>query len=100
MMKVTGSSNTGHAVCCKPGYEGEHCNSNTDHICSQPVSAADTKFEFKNILTSATENHQLFAFCPRTSPVMCGIGTEVRDDIEGEMGLKAGLEAMTITADL
>ena len=34
MIKVTGSSNSGHAVCCKPDYSGEHCNNDGDHQCS------------------------------------------------------------------
>lgn len=42
----------------------------------------------------------MFAYCPRTSAAMCGIGSEVKEDIDGEMELNAGLEAKTITADL
>merc|ERR1712166_1409965 len=42
MIKVTGSSNFGHGVCCKPEYAGQHCNSDTDHKCSQPVAAINT----------------------------------------------------------
>lgn len=51
MAKVTGSSNFGHGVCCKPDYTGEHCNSDIEHRCSQPVTRTDTKKEFVNILT-------------------------------------------------
>ena len=73
MIKVTGSSNYGHAVCCKPGYYGEHCNSDDDHRCSQPVSAVDTSAEFKNILTNGLYNHQIFAFLPKINARRCGI---------------------------
>jgi len=35
MLLVTGSSNFGHGVCCKPGYTGEHCEtSDSAHTCS------------------------------------------------------------------
>jgi len=34
MIGVTGSSNVGHGVCCKPGYSGDHCNDEGDQVCS------------------------------------------------------------------
>lgn len=34
MIQVTGSSNAGHGICCKPDYEGLHCNSDGEHRCS------------------------------------------------------------------
>ena len=34
MIGVTGSSNIGHGVCCKPGYSGDHCNDAGDQVCS------------------------------------------------------------------
>jgi len=34
MIKTTGSSNPGHGLCCKPGYAGEHCNDDGEHVCS------------------------------------------------------------------
>ena len=72
MIKVTGSSNFGHAVCCKPGFNGDHCTTDDKHICSEPAGYEETKQEFKSILTGGTLNHQLFAFCPKTSPQRCG----------------------------
>ena len=43
MFRVTGSSNFGHGVCCKPDYEGQHCGPNdSKHTCSQPVLNNDS----------------------------------------------------------
>ena len=56
LIKTTGSSNHGHAVCCKPDYDGEHCTTGTEHICSQPVGLEYTIPEFKPILTNNAIN--------------------------------------------
>ena len=37
MMQVTGSSNFGHGICCKPESTHENCVSNGYQTCSQPV---------------------------------------------------------------
>ena len=96
MVAVTGSSNFGHGICCKPGYDGEHCNNNGDHACSQPVAAKDTADEFKDILTDG-KNHQMFAFLPKTSPKMCGISRDLTEDVEGSMRLDAEFTKQTIS---
>ena len=45
MLAVTGSSNPGHGICCKPGYEGPNCMTNEQTTCSQPVfETADSLF--------------------------------------------------------
>ena len=56
MMKVTGSSNKGHGVCCKVDYEGKHCNNDGNHVCSSPVYDDDANSEFKNVLSKGKLN--------------------------------------------
>ena len=34
LIKVTGSSNPGHAVCCKAKYFGDHCETKGNTVCS------------------------------------------------------------------
>lgn len=81
-MQVTGSSNFGHGVCCKPNSTNEHCVSGSGgHTCSQPVSETETSAEYKNILTDGI-NYQMFAFCPKTNPKTCGISNSVIEDTE------------------
>ena len=98
MVLVTGSSNYGHGVCCKPDFESEHCNSNSDHFCSEPVSYLETKNKYKSILTDELLNHQMFAFLPKTSPYKCGISNENSLGFkEGQMKLIATGETQTIS---
>jgi len=52
MNKITGSSNAGHAICCKPDYKEGLCDSNNNPICSLPSLGADTPANFKPILTA------------------------------------------------
>lgn len=52
MIAITGSSNFGHGICCKPDFSGENCNNEGRNTCSQPVAAKDTSAEYKNILTN------------------------------------------------
>lgn len=102
MAKVTGSSNFGHGVCCKPDYMGLHCNSDSDHRCSQPVDERDTSPEYLPILTDG-KNHQMFAFLPKTNPKMCGISTSSVEDAEGSMRISAiegdGIQSIDLTGD-
>jgi hypothetical protein len=37
MLALTGSSNPGQGMCCKPDSKIEQCNTGKDYICSQPV---------------------------------------------------------------
>ena len=96
MIKVTGSSNAGHGVCCKPDYNGEHCNSDADHKCSQPVSAEYTTEEFDDVLTYGM-NYQMFAFLPKINPKTCGISNSDASDVEGSMRLEASTTKQTIS---
>jgi hypothetical protein len=65
MIAVTGSSNWGHGVCCKPDFNGEHCNSDADHECSEPAKVTDvTNSPVKDILRSGSLNYKMFAYCP------------------------------------
>ena len=34
MISITGSSNRGHGICCKPEYQGEFCITNDQYVCS------------------------------------------------------------------
>ena len=63
MIAVTGSSNSAHGICCKPGSTNEHCvnGGSGDHMCSEPVKTTEEKY--KDILTSSS-NFQMFAYCP------------------------------------
>ena len=65
MISVTGSSNIAHGVCCKPDYEGEHCQTNDKQVCSQPV--IDKSDKWASIVTADFVNNQLFAYCPGLS---------------------------------
>ena len=64
MMKVTGSSNFGHGVCCKPDYNGEHCNNDSDHECPEPAKITDASSPLKDVLGSGELNYRMVAFCP------------------------------------
>ena len=67
MMRVTGSSNRGHGLCCKPDYNGEHCGpSDQNHDCSQPAENYDESDSYNSIATSNL-NFQMFAFNPTTN---------------------------------
>lgn len=58
MILVTGSSNFGHGICCKPDFNDAPCNNNGGMFaCSQPVASIDTSEEFMNILTNGELNH-------------------------------------------
>ena len=96
MVAVTGSSNSGHAVCCKPDYSGEHCNSDTDHRCSQPVGEDFTSEEFDDVLTDGL-NHQMFAFLPKITPERCGISDSTAEDVDGSMKITAGKDTQKIS---
>lgn len=58
MIDITGSSNRGHAICCKTGYSKTPCESNEDQVCSLPTDGESygvgdsTHTNFKPILTN------------------------------------------------
>lgn len=85
MMKVTRSSNKGHGICCKPDFYGEHCNSDSLHICSEPVHDTNSDSKYKDILSTENLNYQMFAFCTTTNQKNCGISSSTSVD----MSLKA-----------
>lgn len=66
MIALTGSSNKGHGLCCKPGSTHENCVNSDKLSCSQPANVANTLGKYKPILTKDTTNYQMFAFCPQT----------------------------------
>jgi len=73
MIRKTGSSNYGHAICCKPDYFGGDCNNDGPLTCSQPSFALETSSDYMNVLTNGVFNYQMFAFVPKINPYMCGI---------------------------
>ena len=95
---VTGSSNPGHAVCCKPDYVGKDCETKDDTVCSQPAYKDNTADKYKSILTGSG-NQQLFAFCPKTTAALCGVGSSTKEDDPNSLILIAGDKAKTITLD-
>ena len=89
MIRETGSSNRGHAICCKPDNFKGYCSSTSydQHICSQPALEEDTTNEFKNVLTGRTKagnrmNFQMFAFCPLATKKNCGINSDDADSTD------------------
>ena len=97
-ISVTGSSNPGHAVCCKPDFVGKNCETIDDTVCSQPAYKDNTADKYKNIL-SGDNNQQLFAFCPKTTAALCGVGSSTVEDDPNSLILVAGDKAKTITLD-
>jgi len=67
MFSVTGSSNYGHGLCCKPDYNGQHCNNDGNHQCSEPSYFTDTTSDEFNIVSEGSLDHKLFAFCTLTT---------------------------------
>lgn len=96
MFSVTRSSNEGHGVCCKPGFDGEHCNNDGDHQCSEPAYYTDTTNPFFNTVSEGELNHQLFAYCTSTNRNVCGIDSTSGTD----MGIKANITEATIDANI
>jgi len=67
MMSITGSSNYGHGLCCKPDYNGANCNSDSSNYCSEPSYFTNTTAPDFNIVSEGSLDHQLYAFCTLTS---------------------------------
>jgi len=64
VISVSGSSNQGHGICCKPdNVTDKHCKSVGDYICSQPILAADNDAKWKDIMSNG-KNMQMIAYCP------------------------------------
>ena len=93
MFQITGSSNRGHGVCCKPNFKGTHCGpSDTQHTCSEPTEPEDD--QSKEIATGGL-NYQLFAFCPMVSQATCGIS----DSSSYDMSMHAVRQIKTLSTD-
>jgi hypothetical protein len=86
MMKVTGSSNKGHGICCKSDFTGKHCNGDSLHTCSEPVHDTGPDSIYKDILSADNLNYQMFAFCTQTNQKNCGVSSSASSD----MSLLAG----------
>jgi hypothetical protein len=78
-MILTGSSNYGHSVCCKPDNFQNPCLSNDELICGPP-SMVEKGYDgkYSDIMTpdKNNENHLrnplMYAFCPALKPKNCG----------------------------
>jgi hypothetical protein len=77
MILITGSSNRGHGICCKPDYKGNHCNSDGTNWCSLPAEGTSNPAGHKSIITASTGlNHQMFAFNTIINQKQCGISND------------------------
>ena len=94
MTAVTGSRAIGDQVCCRSGFDGEHCNTGDDHICSQPYYNDDETSPYFPIVDPAFSNHQLFAFCTQTNQQTCGVSS---DNTLRDMSLVADGTLQTIS---
>lgn len=75
IMILTGSSNFGHSICCKPEYKGKNCVSDDQITCGPPsIVPDDADSDYKDILND-NRNYQMFAFCPALKPQRCGMNT-------------------------
>ena len=92
MTQVTNSRDPGDQVCCRPGFSGEYCNNDDDHICSQPAHSNDQSSPFWDILSPGNMNHQMFAYCTKTSQKTCGIN----DSDSTDMKIKADTSIKTV----
>jgi undecaprenyl pyrophosphate synthase len=75
-MILTGSSNFGHSICCKPDYTGGNCKTNDIVTCGPPSIEANPKSsKFVDVLNDGNRNYQMFAFCPALKPERCGMNS-------------------------
>jgi len=95
MYSVTRSSNEGHGVCCKPDFDGQHCNNDGDHYCSEPSYFTDTTSPVYDIVSDGDLDHQLFAFCTMTTRKICGID----DSASNDMSILANTTTKTISSN-
>lgn len=96
MMMVSGSSNRGHGICCKPDFNGEHCSpSDENHDCSMPAEITDPDSEYVHILSPGHLNYQMFAFNPTVNQRECGIA----DSDSNDMTLVATAEKKVLSTD-
>ena len=73
LIAKTGSSNIGHGVCCKQGYNEGVCASSETHICSPGVTEGGAYDE----VHTDDLNYQMFAFCPKGGNAkVCGISSD------------------------
>ena len=76
IMLLTGSSNFGHSICCKPDYTGNNCNSNEVLTCGPPsIEANPDNSKYSQVLNDDNRNYQMFAFCPALKPERCGMNS-------------------------
>ena len=99
MMAVTGSSNFGHGLCCRNGYNEGFCSpSDSGHICSPQSYDPDPDSKYKDVRTNMKtigwRNFEMFAFCPLVSHKRCGID----DSNSYDMNLVPTLEPKIVSS--
>jgi len=57
MIRLTGSSNYGHGICCNPEAEEYPCVSDDTLTCSYPVFGQDDSMERREIWSAGMLNH-------------------------------------------
>lgn len=95
--QLTQSTNRGLGICCNPKEMRGICSpANTQLECSMESFEARPTY-YKEILSLASRNNQLFAFCPSTTAKGCGIPET--PDGDGSMSLFATQEQKIVYAN-
>ena len=95
MTSVTNSRDPGDQVCCRSGFDGEYCNNDDDHVCSQPAYTLDTSDPYYDILSPGNLNHQMFAFCTTTEASTCGL----IENASSDMKVRANTDLKTVSTN-
>ena len=94
MIISTGSSYPGHGLCCKPGYDGYHCNNEDKNICSPPSRDTDFLSKWADVVSPDDINYQMFAYCPGVNEKVCGISDDPK---KVGMNIYAGVDKKTLS---
>ena len=89
MISITGSSNSGHGICCKTESAEFPCVSSDSIICSEPAKNS----QVSAILTADGSNYSMFSFCPAINQEVCGISDK---NTNIDMNLTAQTSKQTI----
>jgi hypothetical protein len=96
MMRITGSSNFGHGVCCRPDYNEGVCGAtDSNHVCSPPSREQEGDDTYDDVISSNGINYQMYAFCPFINRRKCGI----EDSSSTDMNLVAGTKHKVVSND-
>ena len=64
MIKLTGSSNRAHGICCKKDYVDTHCSNDGEHMCSAPGLISSKEDPYWHTTNQQGQNYQIFAYNP------------------------------------